>query len=126
MRLRNRHDWLSVVPPWIQEQFVNTPLMQIRRQSLRALMAGAGMALSLTVMAQQVDGEVVKIDQDAVKITLKHEAIKKLDMPAMPRMSYRVSNPEWLKTLQVGDKVKFSADKVNDQYTVTAIEKKAP
>jgi Cu(I)/Ag(I) efflux system periplasmic protein CusF len=114
------------MPPWIQEPFVNTQLFHIRHWSVRALMAGAGMALSLAVMAQQVDGEVVKIDQDAAKITLKHDAIKNLDMPAMPRMSYRVSNPAWLKALQVGDKVKFSADKVNDQYTVTAIEKKAP
>jgi Cu/Ag efflux protein CusF len=94
------------------------------RWSMRALAALAGLALSWGVMAQQVDGEVKKIDLEAGKITLKHAEIKNLDMPAMPQMSYRVSDPAWLKALQVGDKVKFSADKVNGQYTITAIEKK--
>ena len=88
-------------------------------RTLLGLFLGLGMALS--VAAQSVDGEVKKIDLDAGKLTLKHGEIKNLDMPAM-QMSFRVSDPNWLKTLQVGDKVKFSADKVGGQFTVTAIE----
>lgn len=88
-------------------------------RTLTGLVLGLGVALS--VSAQPVDGEVKKIDTDAGKITLKHGEIKNLDMPAM-QMSFRVSDPSWLKTLQVGDKVRFSADKVNGQFTVTAIE----
>jgi Cu(I)/Ag(I) efflux system protein CusF len=88
-------------------------------RTLTALALGLGVALS--VAAQTVDGEVKKIDVDAGKITLKHGEIKNLDMPAM-QMSFRVANPAWLKTLQVGDKVKFSADKVGGQFTVTALE----
>lgn len=82
------------------------------------------LCLSVGAWAQSVDGEVKKIDLDAGKLTLKHGEIKSLDIPAMPQMSYRVTDPAWLKSLQVGDKVKFSADKVNGQYTVTALEKK--
>jgi len=34
-----------------------------------------------------------------------------------------VSDPAWLKSLQVGDKVKFTADKVNGQFTIVTLEK---
>ena len=44
-------------------------------------------------------------------------------MPAM-QMAFRVADANWLKNLQVGDKVSFSADKVGGQFTVTAISKK--
>lgn len=80
-----------------------------------------GMGVALAAWAQPVDGEVMRIDQEAGKITLKHGEIKNLDIPAM-QMSFRVSDPNWLKTLQVHDKVRFSADKVGGQFTVTAIE----
>jgi Cu(I)/Ag(I) efflux system protein CusF len=88
-------------------------------RTIGGLLIGLGVALSAA--AQSVDGEVKKIDVDAGKVTIKHGEIKNLDMPAM-QMSFRVTDPNWLKTLQVGDKVKFSADKVNGQFTVTAIE----
>lgn len=88
-----------------------------------SILSGLALSMALNVHAQTVDGEVKKIDADAGKITLKHGEIKNLDMPAM-QMAYRVADPNWLKNLQVGDKVKFSADKVNGQFTVTAIEKK--
>ncbi|MDE2593673.1 MAG: copper-binding protein [Burkholderiales bacterium] len=91
--------------------------------TLTRLAAGLALAVSLSAHAQPVDGEVKKIDADNGKITLKHGEIKNLDMPAM-QMAYRVADPAWLKNLQVGDKVKFSVDKVGGQFTVTAIEKK--
>lgn len=88
-------------------------------RTLGSLFLGLGVALSAS--AQTVDGEVIRIDQDAGKITLKHGEIKNLDIPAM-QMAFRVKDPNWLKTLQVHDKVRFSADKVGGQFTVTAIE----
>ena len=87
--------------------------------TIGSLLIGLGVALSAS--AQSVDGEVKKIDLDAGKVTIKHGEIKNLDMPAM-QMSFRVTDPNWLKTLQVGDKIKFSADKINGQFTITAIE----
>ncbi len=88
-----------------------------------SVLSGLALSVAMAAHAQTVEGEVKKIDADAGKITLKHGEIKNLDMPAM-QMAYRVADPNWLKNLQVGDKVKFSADKVNGQFTVTAIEKK--
>ena len=66
-------------------------------------------------------GEIRKIDKAASKITIKHGEIKNLDIPAM-QMAFRVADPNWLKTLQVHDKVRFSADKVGGQFTITALE----
>jgi Cu/Ag efflux protein CusF len=86
---------------------------------LAGLMLGFGVALAAA--AQPVDGEVMRVDQEAGKITLKHGEIKNLDIPAM-QMAFRVADPNWLKTLQVHDKVRFTADKVGGQFTITSIE----
>lgn len=72
--------------------------------------------------AQNVDAEVRKIDKAQGKLTLKHGEIKKLDMPAMT-MVFRVRDPKMLDGLNVGDKVRIDADKVDGQYTVTALSK---
>ena len=69
------------------------------------------------------DGEVRKIDKDAGKITLKHGPIPSLDMPEMT-MVFRVRDPAMLDQVNVGDKVRFAADKVGGQYTVLSIEKR--
>ena len=69
----------------------------------------------------QVQGEVRKIDRTAGKITLKHGEIKNLDMPAMS-MAYPVKNPAMLQKLKAGDKVNFTADKINGAFTVVSIE----
>lgn len=79
-----------------------------------------GLGLSLSVLAQPVQGEVRKVDAEGGKITLKHGEIRNLDIPAM-QMSFRVSDPAWLKRFQVGDKVTFTADKVGGQFTITSM-----
>ena len=71
--------------------------------------------------AAVADAEVRKVDKDAGKITLKHGEIKNLDMPPMT-MVFQVKDKAVLDTLKQGDKVKFSAEKVNGAYTVTRIE----
>ncbi|HET8870222.1 MAG TPA: copper-binding protein [Aquabacterium sp.] len=89
----------------------------------KRLASGLLLAGALTGLAYAEDGEVKKIDLEANKVTLKHNGIKSLDMPAM-QMAFRVADPNWLKNLQVGDKVTFSAAKVDGQFTVTALSKK--
>lgn len=42
-------------------------------------------------------------------------------MPAMT-MVFKVADPKMLEGLKEGDKVKFTADKVNGAFTVTAIQ----
>jgi Cu/Ag efflux protein CusF len=70
-----------------------------------------------------VNGQVTKIDESAGKITLKHGPIKKLDMNEGMTMVFRVQDPVMLQQVKVGDKVKFDADRINGQFTVTKIEK---
>ncbi len=67
------------------------------------------------------EAEVRKVDKDAGKITLKHGEIKNLDMPAMS-MVFQVKDKTLLDKVQAGDKVSFTADKVNGAYTVMSIE----
>jgi Cu/Ag efflux protein CusF len=70
-----------------------------------------------------VDPASTKIDEAAGKITLKHGPIKKLEMNEGMTMVFRVRDPAMLKQVKVGDKVKFDADRINGQITVTKIEK---
>ncbi len=79
-------------------------------------------APSDSVDLPMVKGEVVKIDERAGKIQFKHGAIPNLDMEAMS-MVFKANDPAMLKTVKVGDKVNFQADKVNGQLTVMKIEK---
>jgi Cu(I)/Ag(I) efflux system periplasmic protein CusF len=76
-------------------------------------------------MAQSgmIAGEVVKVDQSAGKITIRHGPIKKLGMDTGMTMVFKAQDPDMLKRVKAGDKVKFDADQVNGQYTVTKIEK---
>jgi Cu(I)/Ag(I) efflux system protein CusF len=73
--------------------------------------------------AQAADGEVRKVDAAQGKVTIAHGEIKEMGMPAMT-MAYRAKPARLLEGLAVGDKVQFSADKVDGQYVVTAIQKK--
>lgn len=67
------------------------------------------------------EGEVRKVDMAAQKLTLKHGDIKNLGMPGMT-MVFKVTNPKMLDSLKEGDKVNFTADRVNGALTVTSIE----
>jgi Cu(I)/Ag(I) efflux system periplasmic protein CusF len=87
--------------------------------ALSAMLA-LGLGVATLAQAQTSVGEVTDVDVAAAKIKLKHNGIENLDIPAM-KMSFKVADPAWLKTVQVGDKVKFSAEKVGSQFTVTAL-----
>ena len=66
-------------------------------------------------------GEVRKVDKAAGKITLKHGPITNLDMPGMT-MIFRVSDPALLDKVKAGDKVRFTAEKVDGALTVVRME----
>jgi len=74
-----------------------------------------------TAPAPTTDGEVRKVDKEQGKVTLKHGPLTHLDMPAMT-MVFKVADPKMLDTIKEGDKVKFTADRVNGAITVTAIQ----
>ncbi len=67
------------------------------------------------------EGEVRKVDMDNKKLTLKHGEIKNLDMPGMT-MVFQVKDPAMLGKVKTGDKVRFSAEKIDGAFTVTNIE----
>lgn len=69
----------------------------------------------------QSDGEITKVDKDAGKITVKHGRIANLDMAPMT-MVFKVKVPAMLEQVKAGDKVKFTAEKINGALTVTAMQ----
>ena len=71
--------------------------------------------------ATTTEGEVRKIDKAQGKVTLRHGPIENLEMPAMT-MVFKAADPRLLDGITEGDKVKFSADRVDGVLTVTAIE----
>jgi Cu(I)/Ag(I) efflux system periplasmic protein CusF len=70
-----------------------------------------------------IDGQVTKVDPSASNITIKHGPIKKLDMDQGMTMVFHAQDPDMLKSVKAGDKVKFDADRVNGQLILTKIEK---
>jgi Cu(I)/Ag(I) efflux system protein CusF len=62
-------------------------------------------------------GEVRKIDHGQQKITLRHGDIPNLGMPPMT-MVFRVSDPQGLLRVKVGDRVQFRAEARPEGYTV--------
>jgi Cu/Ag efflux protein CusF len=87
-----------------------------------ALSIGSPSAIAQSAL---IDGQVMKVDQSAGKITIKHGPAKKLGMDQGMTMVYKAQDPAMLiiKVVKSGDKVKFDADQVNGQFTVTKIEK---
>jgi len=68
-----------------------------------------------------VDGLVKRVDKAAGKVTLSHAPLGNLGMPAMT-MVFRVKDATWLDRLKEGDKIRFTAGKVNGAYTVVHLE----
>lgn len=79
---------------------------------------GAAVSASVDTMAQ---GEVRKVDKEAQKLTLRHGAIANLGMPAMT-MVFCIGDPTMLDHVQVSEKVRVHAEKVDGQFTATRIE----
>jgi Cu/Ag efflux protein CusF len=92
---------------------------------IRILCALVLAASAGTVLAQDSEGTVRKIDKAKSRITLQHGEIKNIGMPPMT-MVFQVKDAKLLAGVAVGDKVSFAADKIGDQYVVTALARKKP
>lgn len=66
-------------------------------------------------------GKVKKVDAEAKKVTLIHEELKSLEMPAMT-MVFRVEDAAILEKLKEGSDVEFVAERVNGKLTVTSVK----
>jgi Cu/Ag efflux protein CusF len=84
----------------------------------------AALAASAIAMAQvpTTSGEVTKIDKANARVTIKHGEIKNLDMPPMT-MVFRVRPPSLLEGVAVGDRVRFVAERIDGNFTVTSLAK---
>ncbi|MBE0622238.1 MAG: copper-binding protein [Burkholderiales bacterium] len=69
---------------------------------------------------EMTEGVVRKVDKNAKKITIKHGAIKNLDMPGMT-MVFQTADPAVLEQVQKGDKVKFRAAMDGSAMVITEI-----
>ncbi|MDO8986453.1 copper-binding protein [Cypionkella sp.] len=79
------------------------------------VLSGAAFAATYT------KGTVKKIDEKAGKVTLIHEDLVDLEMPAMT-MVFVLGDPTMLAQLEVGKEIEFTADRVNGKLTVTALK----
>ncbi len=66
-------------------------------------------------------GVVKKIDPKTGKVTLIHEELPTLGMPAMT-MVFRLSEDVDASTLDAGKEIEFSAERINGKLTVTDIK----
>ncbi len=82
--------------------------------------AGASQNEGGVAGGQMVDGVVRKVDKDAGKITIRHEELKDLGMPAMT-MVFRAKDPAMLDQVKAGDKVQFQAEKSGGKITLTKL-----
>jgi Cu(I)/Ag(I) efflux system protein CusF len=74
-----------------------------------------------TAPADMAQGEIRKVDMESKKITIKHGEIKNLDMPGMT-MVFQVKEDALLGKAKVGDKVRFTAEKIGGAIVVTDIQ----
>lgn len=92
-------------------------------RSLAAVALAAAACYVAPAQAQEGtgSGEIRRIDVPAGKITIKHGAIPELDLPAIT-LVYRI-DPALLAGLHPGDRVKFTARRMDGQYVVVQISK---
>ena len=93
-------------------------------KSIIKIGVAAAIALSSAAgaFAQEfTNGTVKKIDAKTKKVTLIHEELKNLEMPAMT-MVFQVTDDALLAKLKEGAKVQFVAERVNGKLTVTQVK----
>ena len=109
---------LRLILPALLCALLSVPALAQQKTDEHAAPPTAGKAAPA---AEKTDGEVRRIDKAGGRITLRHGEIRSLDMPPMT-MVFRVRDPALLDGLKVGDKVRFTAESVGGNNTVTSIE----
>ena len=94
-------------------------------KTLKWMVVGLVLLVSAASAAQAgewVQGVVRRVDAANGKVTIKHEELKDLNMPAMT-MVYTVKDPEWVKQLKPGQTIRFQAkDLGGGKLQVEAVE----
>ncbi|WP_127524625.1 copper-binding protein [Mesorhizobium sp. Z1-4] len=93
-------------------------------KTIQSLLAAGAIVTVLTgqVLATEfTKGKVKKVDADAGKVTVIHEELKNLDMPAMT-MVFRTGDDAMMERLQEGQEIEFVAERVNGKLTITELK----
>ncbi len=91
--------------------------------NIRKILSAAVLAIAVAGSASAATftkATVKKIDAKAGKVTLIHEELVDLDMPAMT-MVFVLADPAMAQQLSVGDEIEFIAERVNGKLTVTTL-----
>lgn len=78
-------------------------------------------SVSFASAANFTKGTVKKIDAKAGKVTIIHEELVDLEMPAMT-MVFRLANNEMLSKLSEGQDIEFIVDRVEGKLTVMELK----
>jgi Cu/Ag efflux protein CusF len=77
--------------------------------------------VSLAVAGTFTKGTVKKVNAKAGKVTIIHEELVDLEMPAMT-MVFRVADDAMLDQLEAGQDIEFVADRVKGKLTVVELK----
>lgn len=84
--------------------------------------AMAALVSAAPALAQEyTKGTVKEIKADQEKVTVIHEELKNLDMPAMT-MVFNVADPAMLEEMKEGATIEFVADRVRGKLTITEVK----
>jgi Cu/Ag efflux protein CusF len=92
-------------------------------KTARTLIAGIALAVSVLTAsaAEYTKGVIKKVDLEGKKVTVIHEELKSLEMPAMT-MVFRTADDAMLEQFKEGQAIEFTADRVNGKLTITAVK----
>lgn len=91
--------------------------------NIRKILSAAILAIAVAGTASAATftkATVKKIDAKAGKVTLIHEELVDLEMPAMT-MVFVLADPAMAEQIAVGDEIEFVAERVNGKLTVTEL-----
>ena len=83
--------------------------------------SGLQRVAAVPAAAKLTAGEVRKVDLEQGKLTIKHEVLENLGMPAMT-MVFKVADKALLKDLKQGDKIRFRAEQSVAGFEVVNLE----
>ncbi len=78
-------------------------------------------SLGAASAAEFTKGVVQKVDTKAKKLTIKHEELTSLEMPAMT-MVFSVADPAMLEKAKAGQTIQFVAERLRGKLTVTEMK----
>lgn len=93
--------------------------------SVASLAQTSANVLASVTQDNYTTGEIKRIDANTKRVTIKHEAIRHLDMPGMT-MVFQTSDAKLLGGFGASDRISFLAESRADAFVVTDIRRVRP